>query len=74
MWKKISHPDVLVFLTASFATCTRRRGLNWREADYAEQLHRLRHARVHADLFIDTESISPQQVVSEVLGFLERRG
>jgi ABC-type Mn2+/Zn2+ transport system ATPase subunit len=70
MWKRISNPDVLVFLNASFASCTARRKLSWNEADYEEQLRRLAHARAHADVVIETDGISAGEVLKEVLEFL----
>lgn len=72
MWKRISNPDILVFLSASFAVCTNRRRLTWSEADYAEQLRRLEHARLHADLIVETDNIAAEQVLEEVLGFLHQ--
>ncbi|HEX9675289.1 MAG TPA: hypothetical protein VGA07_04875, partial [Anaerolineales bacterium] len=44
MWKVLSMPDLLIFLDASFATCNRRKALNWLENEYLEQRRRLRHA------------------------------
>jgi ATPase subunit of ABC transporter with duplicated ATPase domains len=70
MWQRIANPDVLVFLDASFATCTRRRRLNWTEADYAEQQRRLHHAREHADLVIETDGLSAEQVLDQASTFL----
>ena len=31
--------------------------------EYAEQLHRLRHARQHADLFLDTNPLTFEEVI-----------
>jgi len=70
MWKRITHPDVLVFLQASFPVCTARRRLNWNESDYAEQQRRLAHALAHADLVVDTDPLTPAQVADRVLKFL----
>lgn len=70
MWKRISNPNVLIFLQASFPICTARRRLNWNEADYAEQQRRLAHAIEHADLIVDTDSLSPEDVARRVLEFL----
>lgn len=70
MWQRISHPDLLIYLEASFAVCTRRRRLNWTEADYAEQLRRLSHARQHADLIINTDSLPVPEVLERALGFI----
>lgn len=72
MWQRLTAPDLLIFLGASFAVCTARRRLNWSEADYLEQLRRLAHARTHADLIIETDALSPEAVRSAALAFLHR--
>ena len=71
MWQIISKPDLLIYLDASFAVSTARRKLNWREEDYQEQLRRLGHARLHADIRIDTDSLAPEQVLQTALDFLQ---
>jgi len=70
MWKRISNPDVLIFLDASFPVSTARRKLNWLESDHAEQQRRLVHARQHADLVVETDSLTPDEVTARVLAFL----
>lgn len=70
MWKRISHPDVLIFLQASFPVCTRRRRLNWNESEYAEGQRRLAHALAHADLVVNTDALTPEEVMARVLEFL----
>ncbi|HEX2696797.1 MAG TPA: hypothetical protein VHM28_03765 [Anaerolineales bacterium] len=70
MWQKITNPDILIFLNASFEVCTQRRRLNWLEADYIEQQQRLAHARQHANLIIETDSLTPEQVLGRVREFL----
>ena len=72
MWKKITNPDVLVFLDASYPMTVLRRQLNWREADWAEQQRRLAHAREHADFYIQTDQLSADEVLEEVIQFVER--
>lgn len=72
MWSKIAKPDVLIFLEASFATCTRRRNLNWLEWDYEEQRRRLAHARANADLLIHTDGITVEAVRGQALDYLEQ--
>ena len=71
MWQKIARPDVLIFLDASFPVSTARRRLSWQKKDYDEQLRRLAHARQHAQLVIDTDNLSPEQVLEQVLDYLE---
>lgn len=70
MWKRITNPDLLIFLEVSYAQTILRRKLNWTEQEYAEQLRRLEHARQHADLLVDTDNLTPEQVVEQVLSFL----
>ena len=71
MWQKIAKPDILIYLYASFPVSTARRQLNWHKKDHDEQIHRLVHAREHADLFIDTDDLSPEQVRQKVLAYLK---
>ena len=70
MWQRLTNPDYLVFLDASHATTLRRRTLDWTAADWQEQQHRLRHARAHADLYLETDALTIQQVLEQVLDFL----
>jgi len=72
MWQVITKPDILFYLATSFPISTARRKLNWQEKDFIEQLHRLAHAREHADLIIDTDDLTPEQVVQKTLDFLKR--
>jgi deoxyadenosine/deoxycytidine kinase len=74
MWQRITHPDLLIFLQASFSVSTMRRRLNWREQDYDEQQRRLSHANQHADIIIDTDPLTPQQVLEKALAFLKEHG
>jgi deoxyadenosine/deoxycytidine kinase len=67
MWQRLTRPDMLVFLDASFETCTRRRQLNWEPWEYQEQLRRLEHAAQHADLHVETDRLTPDQVLQAVL-------
>jgi deoxyadenosine/deoxycytidine kinase len=70
MWQIIGKPDVLVYLEASFGTCTARRKLDWREKDYHEQLRRLADARAHADVVIPTDDLTPEAVLKKTLDSL----
>jgi len=71
MWQKIAKPDILIYLYASFPVSTSRCHLNWQKKDHDEQIHRLAHAREHADLFIDTDDLTPEQVRQKVLAYLK---
>lgn len=67
MWKKITNPDMLVYLDVSYPVTIQRRQLNWTEAEYLEQLRRLGDARQNADLLIETDLLSPEEVLQQVL-------
>lgn len=70
MWQIITKPDLLIFLHASFPVSTTRRKLNWQEKDYNEQSRRLSHAREHAHIIIDTDDLTPDQVLQQAIDFL----
>jgi cytidylate kinase len=70
MWQIITKPDVLIYLGASFLISTTRRKLNWQKKDHEEQLRRLSDARDHAHLIIDTDDLTPGQVLQKALDFL----
>jgi thymidylate kinase len=72
MWQKITKPDILIFLDASFGVSTERRKLSWQRDDHEEQYRRLAHARQHAHIVIDTDHLTPAQVLQQALDFLQR--
>jgi guanylate kinase len=67
MWQRITNPDVLIFLECSYENSTSRRSLNWLPADHEEQLRRLSHAHEHADIFITTDLLTPEEVLAQAL-------
>ena len=71
MWKRITNPDLLIFLQVSYAISQKRRPMNWTEADYIEQQRRLSHAREHADLYLDTDNLGVKAVLEQVLAFVK---
>ena len=74
MWRRITNPDVLIFLQASFPVTRQRRSkmIHWSQAAYDEQQRRLAHALEHADLVIDTDSLSIKEVFERVIAFIEK--
>ena len=72
MWKRITNPDVLIFLDASFPITIIRRNLDWTEAEWQEQQRRLSHARKYADLYINTDDLSAEGVLNIVFEFIDR--
>ncbi len=71
MWQRLTHPDVLIFLDAQYPTTCTRRNIDWSEADWEEQQRRLRHAREHADLYIETDDLSAEEVLQRVDNFIQ---
>ena len=74
MWQQLTKPDILIFLQASCASGARRRKMNWTEAEWEEQQRRLAHAHSHADLTVDTDPLSIDEVLGVVLEFLRKKG
>jgi len=73
MWQIITKPDILIYLHASFPISTARRKLNWYEKDHTEQLRRLSHARDNAHIIINTDDLTPDQVLAKALDYLTGR-
>ena len=69
MWKQISNPDFLIYLDVTFEVSIARSGLSWTKDIFDKQIVRLGHARDHADLYIMTDDLSPQQVLEKVEEF-----
>ncbi len=68
MWKRLSNPDILVYLDVTYETTLRRKKLNWTQTDFQIQLDRLKNARQFADIFITTDSLSPTELAEIVIG------
>ena len=71
MWQVLTKPDMLIYLDASYETCTERKALNWKRHEFKEQLRRLSHAREHCDIYLHTDNLSPEQVLKEILGHIQ---
>lgn len=71
MWNVVGKPDVLIYLDVSFENTLHRGQPKWKETDYQEELSRLKQAKEHADLLVLTDHISAEEVLSQVLAFLE---
>ncbi len=72
MWKRLTNPDVLIFLDVSYPHTLRRRRLTWTAEEYQQQVYRLRHAREYANFYLDTDELTPIEVQSLVLEYLEK--
>ena len=67
MWKRITNPDYLVYLDVSYKMSRERRNLNWTSSEYEEEKRRLLHAYEHADLVINTDELTPEEVFQKVI-------
>jgi gluconate kinase len=73
LWQR-SKPDVLVYLDASIHSIRRRGREKWPRYLLDTQQHRLAHARQHCDLYIHTDGLTAQDVLSRVLTFINNQG
>lgn len=73
MWERLTQPDLLIYLDVSGEVALQRRSAHLGAGWWDKQAQRLRHARQHADLYIDTDDLTPDEVLDEALSFLERR-
>jgi len=66
MWKRLTNPDILIFLEVSYTKTLTRKKLNWTIDEYNLQLQRLGNAYENADIRILTENITPGQLIDLV--------
>jgi deoxyadenosine/deoxycytidine kinase len=71
MWQQITRPDLVIYLDANIATINARRKTNWEPSYLAEMNRRLTHAHTPADFFLDTNDLTIEAVLAQVLKFLE---
>ena len=72
MWSRLVNPNILIYLHASYAVTLQRKQFNWSEKEYQKQIQRLRHAHQHADLNLNTDNLSPNEILDLVLDFLRQ--
>ncbi|RME51314.1 MAG: hypothetical protein D6796_01210 [Caldilineae bacterium] len=73
MWRRVAPTDILIYLDATLETIARRRGVRWQQKHLDALNHRLRHARAHADFYLPTDDLSPDEVARRVRDFLRAR-
>lgn len=71
MWKRLTNPDILVYLDVSYSQTVARRKLNWTLQEYQVQLDRLKHARDHSDYHIQTDMLTPDEVLDLMIKHLD---
>jgi len=73
MWQRMTRPDLLIYLDVNFEHTRARRPKNHGgPGRLAEQTERLAHARAHCDFYVDTSGLTPQEVKTAVLDFLQQ--
>ena len=70
MWRRITNPDVLIYLDVSYQISQERRKLDWTRSQFDNQNRRLVHAHEHANLVINTDPLTIPEVLSQVVQFL----
>jgi hypothetical protein len=70
MWKRLTNPDILIYLNVSYPTSCIRRKMDWTEGEYLEEVFRLRQARQEADFYLDTDELTIEEVFQQVMAFL----
>ena len=71
MWQRLTNPDILIFLDVTYSTTRQRRKLDWTVSDWQEQQRRLSHAKEHANLYLDTEKLSIEEVLDKAVGYIQ---
>jgi len=73
MWQRISRPDVLIYLDVPLPAIRQRKPRSdWTPAILDEQRRRLAHARAGCDLYLQTQDLTPQEVLQRVVDFLRQ--
>ncbi len=63
MWQRLTHPDYLIYLDVSIEAAMARERLSRPPAWWQEERDvRLRHAREHCDLYLDTTHLTPDEI------------
>jgi hypothetical protein len=73
MWKVITNPDVLIYLHVSYENTLLRRKSNWTIKEYNYQIGRLSNAYQNADIVIDTNDKSIDEVLLTAKIFIKSK-
>jgi len=69
LWRHLD-PDAVIALEVDLATVRRRRGEDWPETIFREQIRRLAPARAAANTIIDTSLLNADETVDAALSAL----
>ena len=73
MWKKITNPDILIYLNVDFENTIKRSDLNWLPKDLEKQKKRLTNALAEADLVVETSNLNITEVLIKVNSYLKEQ-
>ncbi len=65
-------PALLVLLHCQFETIQSRRSIAWGRRAYVQQLVNLQDARQSADIVIQTDGLTPAQLIAAVVPFVDK--
>jgi len=72
MWRRLTNPDILIYLEVSYEKTLERKSLNWTRPEYEVQVQRLHHARENADIRIQTDPLTPSDLLATALVEIKR--
>lgn len=72
MWQRLADPKLLIYLDVSYPVSMQRRPLDMSPQEFKEQQERLGHARQHADFYLFTDPLTPEEVLEQVLEFIQQ--
>jgi hypothetical protein len=61
----------MIYLDVSWRIATLRRRIDADQAWWTELNRRLKHARRHADFYLNTDDLTPKEILQAVLAFLQ---
>jgi len=67
MWRRMTNPDILIYLDVSYENTIKRKLLNWTREEYFEQVYRIRNAAENAQIHIDTNALDAVQLVEQTI-------
>lgn len=65
------EPDMLVYLQADYRTVQERRGQSWPRWIYDVQIERLRDARKHARIIVDTGEFTIEETIERIVSMID---
>lgn len=68
-WNR-KKPDVLIMIDATLSAIKKRRFVTWDEDRLVVQHERLRDARENANLYIQTDELSREEVLQTIINFI----